>query len=89
MKWRLDPEQIEVVDEVMVPILRAKSPAERIQMAADCNVTVRFLVAAAVFRESPQLSEEQVHAEVARRMLRTAMRQNEFFPIGDRHTSTN
>jgi hypothetical protein len=81
MNRRLDPEQIEVVDDDMVTILRQKTPAERIGMAADCNRAVRFLIATDIVRSHPQLTEEQVQAEVARRMLRAAMRQNEFFPI--------
>lgn len=73
MKGRLDPQLIEVVDDELVSILRQKTPAERIAMAADCNRAVRFLVATDVERNNPQLTEEQVQAEVARRMLLAAM----------------
>jgi hypothetical protein len=70
MKWRLDPGQIEVVDEAMAAILRQKTPAERIAMAADAHRTARLLLTAQVRRQHPEWIDEQVQREVARRLTR-------------------
>jgi hypothetical protein len=72
MKWRLDHGQIEVVDEIMVPFLRVKTPAERIAMIAACNRTARELLKCNVMRGHPEWDDVQVQSEVARRMLRAA-----------------
>jgi hypothetical protein len=70
MKWRLDPGQIEVVDESMAAILRQKTTAERIAIACDANKTARALLAAQVRRLHPGWTDEEVQREVARRMCR-------------------
>lgn len=68
-KHRLDPGQIEVVDDEMAAVLRAKKPHERIAMMGECNETMRALIAAHLRERHPDWSPEQVQAEVARRML--------------------
>lgn len=60
---------VDVVDDDLAVILRQKSPAERIQMAADANDTVRLLAAAGIRFVHPKWSDERVQQEVARRML--------------------
>jgi hypothetical protein len=70
MKWRLDPGQIEVVDEAVAAILRMKTPAERVAMAADANRTARYLMAGGIRLRHPEWSDEQIAAEVVRRMTR-------------------
>jgi len=69
IKWRLDPGQIEVVDDAIADILRRKTPAERVAMALDSNRTARLLVAEGVRRQHPEWADDRVRAEVARRML--------------------
>jgi hypothetical protein len=51
--WRLDPGQIEVVDEAVAVVLRAKTPAERIAIA---QIRARH----------PDWADAQVQVEVAR-----------------------
>jgi hypothetical protein len=63
---------IDVVDDDIAEILRRKSPAERIQMAAEANDTARMLMAAGIRFTHPDWSEECVRREVARRMLDAA-----------------
>lgn len=63
---------IEVVDDDLAEILRQKSPAERIQMAADANDTARLLAAGGIRFAHPEWSDERVQQEVARRMLHAA-----------------
>ena len=72
MRWRLDPGQIEVVDEDVAAVLRTKSAAERIRMATDAHRTARLMTEAQVRRMLPGLTDEQVRAEVARRLTRGA-----------------
>jgi hypothetical protein len=69
MSRPLQPHQIELLDDAMVEILRAKTPAERLAMAFDCNRTMRLRMAGHLRTRHPDWTEEQIHAEVARRML--------------------
>jgi hypothetical protein len=68
-KWRLDPGQIEIVDEAVAAILRQKTPAERIALTSDAHRTARALLAAQVRRLHPTWNDEQVQHEVARRLI--------------------
>jgi hypothetical protein len=68
-KWRLDPGQIEVVDDAMAEVLRAKQPWERVAMVGQANRTVRHLLAGGIRFRHPNWTDEQVRREVARRML--------------------
>ena len=72
MKWRLDHGQIEVVDEVMVPFLRTKTPAERIAMVGAAYRTARILVTGGLRSSHSEWSEDRIQAEVVRRMTRLA-----------------
>ena len=72
MRWRLDPGQIEVVDEAVAAVLRAKTPAERIGIAAAAHRTARLMTEAQVRRMLPGLNDEGVRREVARRLTRGA-----------------
>jgi hypothetical protein len=69
MREIIEPRNIESVDDEVAAILRAKSPAERIQMAAEANDTARLLAAAGIRYRHPDWSVDQVAKEVARRML--------------------
>jgi hypothetical protein len=71
-KWRLDPGQIEVVDPAMAAILRTKTPAEKIEMAAAAHRTARAILTARVQSHHPDWTADEVRAEVARRLLRGA-----------------
>jgi len=67
--WRLDDGQIEVVDPLIADVLREKSPTERAAMIFDANRTVRRLIAGQLRTDHPDWSDEEISAEVARRML--------------------
>ncbi|HEY5316258.1 MAG TPA: hypothetical protein VIK18_27260 [Pirellulales bacterium] len=69
MKLPLDPRKIEMLDEAMVSLLRAKSLVQRLAMGFDCNRTARLVIAGHLRTLRPDWPEEQVQAEVARRML--------------------
>jgi hypothetical protein len=69
MQRTIDPRRIEVIDDQMAAVLRAKTFAERIEMIADANDTARLLAAAGIRHVHPTWTPEQVQLEVARRML--------------------
>ena len=60
---------IEILDEPIAAILRKKKPAERIALILDANHTARSLAAAGIRHSHPNWDEQQLQAEVARRML--------------------
>lgn len=62
--------QIEVVDDRVAEILRRKSPAERVEIIFDLNRTMRLMIAGYLRSCHPDWTEEQVLAQVARRMTR-------------------
>ncbi len=65
----LDPRKIELLDDAMVMVLRAKTPAERLAMAFDCNRTARLVIAGHLRACHPEWTDEQIQAGVAGRML--------------------
>jgi hypothetical protein len=65
----LNPSCIEVVDDTIAAVLRAKAPWERVAMVGQANRTVRQLIAGGVRVKHPDWTDEQVSREVARRML--------------------
>ena len=69
MKLRLDDGQIEVLDDAVAEVLRHKSPAERVAMIGAAHRTARHLLAAGIRQRQPDWDEEQVEAEVRRRLL--------------------
>jgi hypothetical protein len=60
---------VELIDPTVIDLLRRQTPADCIAMVGDANETARLLSAAGVRYQHPDWSEEQVAAEVARRML--------------------
>jgi Rv0078B-related antitoxin len=65
---RLDPGQIEVVDEAVAAILRMKTPAERIALASAAHRTARQILTARISSEHAAWTDEKVQQEVARRL---------------------
>jgi hypothetical protein len=66
----LDPRRIEVVDEAVARILRRKTPAERVKMISDAHRTMRLIVEGGLRTRHPDWNDQQVKAEVVRRMTR-------------------
>jgi hypothetical protein len=69
IKWRLDAGQIEVVDEDVAAVLRKKTPAERIALAAAAHRMARALLAGQIRARHADWTDEQVQREVARRLI--------------------
>ena len=63
-----DPRRIEVVDPDMAEILRAKTGAERFQIACRMFDDARRMLTHHLGAEHPDWDEEQVQREVARRI---------------------
>lgn len=64
----IDPRRIEVIDQDLAAALRHKSPIEKVAMIDAANRTARILAAAGVRYQHPDWTNEQVHAEVIRRV---------------------
>ena len=60
--------KIEIIDNDLLEVLRDKSPAERIQMIGAANRTARVLAAAGIRYQHPEWPDNQVDAEVLRRV---------------------
>ena len=69
----LDSRTIEVVDEQMAAVFRAKTGAQRLQIANGMFSFARQLVRSSVRDLHPDWSDEQVQQETARRLLRGAI----------------
>jgi hypothetical protein len=68
MSRNIDPKRIEVVDKDLAAVLRLKSPMEKVAMIAAANRTARMLAAAGIRYRHPDWNDEQVQAEVIRRV---------------------
>ena len=71
MSRKIDPRNIEVIDDDLAAVLRQKTPAERVAMITAANRTARLIATAGVRFQNPDWDETQVHAEVLRRVCGT------------------
>ena len=65
---RLDPGQIEMVEEAMAKVLRRKTPAERIAIGFSLWESARAFLTAHLEKSHPAWDENQVESEVAKRL---------------------
>jgi hypothetical protein len=65
---RLDPIQIEVVDDAMAEVLRRKTPAERIRIGFALWTSARDMLSSHLKKTHPEWSIEMIKKEVARRL---------------------
>ena len=63
---------VESVDDAVVDVLQKMTPSDSVAAIVDANDTARLLSAAGVRYLYPTWTEQQVQAEVARRMLDAA-----------------
>ena len=61
-------ETFEMIDDAMADILRGKTEAERLRIAARLWRSARVIVRGAVRAEHPEWNAAQVDREIARRM---------------------
>lgn len=62
-------QRMEVVSDEVAAILRRKTPAERVAMALDLNRLVRLRIEGHLRSLHTDWNDDQIAAEVARRML--------------------
>ena len=65
---RLDPGQIEVMDDTLAEVLRRKTPQERIKIGFGLWTSARDMLLAYLKKIHPEWSIEMVEKEVARRL---------------------
>ena len=65
---RLDPGQIEMLDQKMAEILRSKSSAERLAIANGMWLSARRLISNTLQAEHPEWDAGQIAMETARRL---------------------
>ncbi len=59
---------LEIIDQMMVDVLRKMTPAERLNIATGMWESARVMVRGAVRHEHPEWSDAQVNREIARRI---------------------
>jgi Rv0078B-related antitoxin len=64
---------IEIIDDVMVDVYRAKTPAERLAISNGMWRSARLIIDAALRTEHPDWPEEAIAREIARRMSHGAV----------------
>ncbi len=70
---RLDPGQIEAVDDTMAEILRHKTPAERIRIGFALWTSARDMLMTHLKKTHPDWDNGRIEKEVARRLSHGAV----------------
>lgn len=70
---RLDPRNVEVIDDQMAAVLRAQSGADRLRIASGMFAFARRMILAQLRAEHPEWTEEQIRREAARRLSHGAV----------------
>ncbi len=70
---RLDPRQIEVIDDKMAEMLRRKTGAERLAIANGMFRLARGMIVATLRAEHADWDEERIAREAARRLSHGAV----------------
>jgi len=65
---KVDERNIEVIDDVMVKILREKTPQQRLVIACDMWASARRCIENHLRADHPDWDESMVQKEVARRL---------------------
>ena len=65
--------RFECVDDEMASLLRSKTPAERLQIAAGMWRFARNMIVSILGREHPEWSQERIRDEAARRLSHGAV----------------
>ena len=73
MAGRLDPRQVEALDDAVAEVLRQKRPEERLRIGFDLWISVHKMLATLIGQTHPQWDEKTVEREVARRLLHGAL----------------
>ncbi len=69
----IDPRQIEVMDDDMAAVLRAKSGSERLRIAFGMYSSARRMIISHLSAEHPDWNEGEIRREAARRLSHGAV----------------
>jgi len=72
MDTPFDPRRIEVLDDEMAAVLRAKTGAERLKIASGLFAAARRMIASQLAAEHPDWGAARIQEETARRLLHGA-----------------
>lgn len=70
---RIDPRQIEVMDDDMAAVLRTKTGSERLRIAFGMYSSARRMLLSHLSAEHPDWSEDEIRREAARRLSHGAV----------------
>ncbi len=73
MVGRLDPRQVEVLDEAMAEVLRQKRPQDRLQIGFNLWISAHKMLTSHIRDTHPDWDEKAVEREVARRLRHGAL----------------
>jgi hypothetical protein len=73
MTGRLDPRQVEVLDEAMAEVLRQKRPQDRLRIGFNLWISAHKMLTSHIRHTHPDWDEKAVESEVARRLLHGAL----------------
>jgi hypothetical protein len=69
MTSRLEPRQVEVLNDAMAEVLRQKSPPQRLRIGFDLWISAHNMLTTHLRHTHPDWDEKAVEREVARRFL--------------------
>ncbi len=69
----IDPRQIEVMDDDMAAVLRAKTGPERLRIAFSMYSSARRMILSHLSTEHPDWSDDEIRREAARRLSHGAV----------------
>ena len=69
MTRRLDPRQVEVLDEAMAEVLRQKRPQDRLRIGFNLWISAHNMLTIHIRHTHPDWDEKAVEREVARRLM--------------------
>ncbi len=69
MARRLDPRQVEVLDDLMADILRQMRPQQRLRIGFELWISAHKMLTAHLRHSHPDWDDKTVEREVARRLL--------------------
>jgi len=73
MTRRLDPRQVEVLDEAMAEVLRQKRPQDRLRIGFNLWSSAHNMLMTHMRHTHPDWDDKAVEREVARRLLHGAL----------------
>jgi hypothetical protein len=65
---RLNPAQIEIVDEAVAKVLRKMTGAQRVAQIVAAHRTAKLMLRASIKQKHPEWDDSAVHKEVVRRL---------------------